>query len=157
MKMMSTIAAIVICLGLATGAQAADSLKVKPFTFADTQGDFGPPVDPDVVSAKWVNKRGTTSTPTTNGAPGDFGLVLTKNTATTTVAASGAIVKGPEGDVVTATTEFDSGDVDGSRGRVVDEKDLDARQFCLPGQHPSNHSCSADDWEHDRIGGDRLR
>src|SRR2546430_2530606 len=107
MKMMSTIVAIVICLGLATGAQAADSLKVKPFTFADTQGDFGPPVDPDVVSAKWVNKQGTTSTPTKNGAPGDFGLVLTKNTATTTVAASGAIVKGPEGDVVTATTEFD--------------------------------------------------
>jgi len=107
MKMMSTIAAIVICLGLATGAQAADSLKVKPFTFADTQGDFGPPVDPDVVSAKWVNKRGTTSTPTTNGASGDFGLVLTKNTATATFAASGAIVKGPEGDVVAATTEFD--------------------------------------------------
>ena len=107
MKMKSTIAALVICLGLATGAQAADSLKVKPFTFADTQGDFGPPVDPDVVSAKWVNKRGTTSTPTTNGASGDFGLVLTKNTATATFAASGAIVKGPEGDVVAATTEFD--------------------------------------------------
>src|SRR5256885_7747783 len=107
MKMKSTIAAILICLGLATGAQAADSLKVKPFTFADTQGDFGPPVDPDVVSAKWVNKQGTTSTPTKNGAPGDFGLVLTKNTATATVAASGAIVKGPEGDVVTPTTEFD--------------------------------------------------
>jgi hypothetical protein len=96
-----------LVLGLAASAHAADSIKVKPFTFADVQGDFGPPVDPDVVSSKWVNKQGTSSTPTSKGAPADFGLVLTKDTSTSTVASSGAIVKGPEGDVVTATTEFD--------------------------------------------------
>jgi hypothetical protein len=101
------IVAVALLCALPAGADPPAQLKVQPFTFADVSGDFGPPVNPSVVSAKWVNKQGTTSTPTTQGSPADFGLVLTKQTATSTAAASGAVLKGPEGAVVTLTTEFD--------------------------------------------------
>ena len=73
---------------------SASDYKVLPFQYADVTGEWGDPVSPTVVSAQWRNKQGI------SGNPSDFGLVLTKQTGTSTAASSGAAIKGPEGDVV---------------------------------------------------------
>ena len=97
-----------VCAVVAAPADARpkDSLKVKPDTFIDTAGAFGDPVDPGAASSQWVNKSGTTSTPTTFGQPADFGLVLAKNVDTSVVAAALAALNGPEGKTVAVNTEF---------------------------------------------------
>jgi hypothetical protein len=106
MRLVTTLASVLIALAVASPAVAApkDKIKVNTREFFDPTGaicgDPATAADSDDVTSKWVNKLGVT------GGPGDFGLFMQKAVETSKCAAAVADITGFEGNTVLATDRF---------------------------------------------------